>query len=920
MTIDLSENARKIFETLYSKEGETIQDTFLRAAKSFSKDLEEIQIAYDLQAKNIWRPNTPVYFNSSNKQKFFSACWVVPLEDSMTGIYDVANLARKIFAYGAGIGIPIGNLREKDAPIFGSFDRTAKCYSDMLDVSCEDKHEYDENNICKHCGKSKYPEGKSSGPLVFMKLYDAVAATTKSGGRARRAAILCCMPIWHPDILEFVKCKEIDGTLSNMNISVGITDKFMQSLSDKTPFPLYTPYDGTFIRNADPVAVWDEIAKMAWKSADPGVLFLDTVNFYNPLKKLMIIQTTNPCLLGETRVPIEGVGEVRIDELINDWFGKRILSSNGNNIEYDFITNVQETGEKEVIELEIEENGEIYVLGCTSEHIIYTANRGEVKAGELSEEDDVIVNKNKQQKIEDINYGTLISRKSLGIQKVYDITTAKNHNFFANGILVHNCGEQPLVPFGCCQLSHINLAKFVDEETMTFDFTGLERTAEQITIFMDNVLDIMDYPDDRFKEVSHKHRPIGLGFMGLADAMFMLDIKYNSQHGRDFVASITKAMTRASIRQSAILAKSRGKFEDYDVVKPDIEEILTKLLSPIGVEDQEVIDLVKQNGLRNCQHTTVAPTGTTALSCDTSYGIEPCFGLVWRKNLITGDVLTLINPIFERRFKGESWWTPDLLDKIAANNGSLKNVRGIPKEVKNVFVVAHDISSKDRVEFQASCQQHLSSAISSTVNLPHDASVEDVKEIFQLAYDLGLKGITIYRDGTKKGQPVTFKTESGVAISNFVRPSGLPAIKHCIQLADEKLYVDVVKYQGKIVEIWMEYGQAGHEVNIILKGWGKTLSTALQHGMPVSAVVKQLKGMKGENPVWFRFEEADKKPTQLYSVCDALAKLLERYYTLENGDLSDVSDALECPKCRNMTYINIEGCYVCQSCGFSKCS
>jgi ribonucleoside-diphosphate reductase alpha chain len=162
-----------------------------------------------------------------------------------------------------------------------------------------------------------------------MKLYDAVAATTKSGGRARRAAILCCMPVWHPDVLDFVHAKEIDGTLSNMNISVGITDKFMQSLSDKTPFPLYTPYDGSFIRNADPVAIWDEISKMAWKSADPGVLFLDTVNFYNPLKKLMLIQTTNPC------------------------------------------------------------------------------------------------------------------------------------------------GEQPLVPFGCCQLSHINLAKFVDEEGSFFDFAGL---------------------------------------------------------------------------------------------------------------------------------------------------------------------------------------------------------------------------------------------------------------------------------------------------------------------------------------------------------------------------------------------------------------------------------------------------------------
>lgn len=774
--IELSDNAKKIFETLYSKEGETISDTFLRAAKSFGSTPEDIQLAFELQVKNIWRPNTPVYFNSNLKKKLFSACWVVPLEDSMTGIYDVANLARKIFAYGAGIGIPIGNLREKDAPIFGTFDRTAKCYSDPLDTNCEDNHTYDENKICTICGKSKYPEGKSSGPLVFMKLYDAVAATTKSGGRARRAAILCCMPVWHPDVVEFIHAKELDGTLSNMNLSVGITDKFMQALHDKVQFPLNTPYDGSFVRNEDATKIWDEIAHMAWKTADPGVLFLDTVNFYNPLKKLMIIQTTNPC------------------------------------------------------------------------------------------------------------------------------------------------GEQPLVPFGCCQLSHINLAKFVDEESQTFDFAELERTTEEVTRLMDNVLDLMDFPDDRFKEVSRKYRPIGIGFMGLSDAMFMLDIRYNSQLGKDFVAQITKTMTRGSIRQSAALAGTRGKFEDYDVVKSDIEEIVTKLLSPLTPQDEEVLELVKRNGLRNCQHTTVAPTGTTALSCDTSYGIEPCFGLVWEKNLITGEKMKLVNPVFERRFKTESWWSEDLLDKIAANNGSLKNVRGIPKEVKNIFVVAHDISPRDRVEFQASSQQHLSSAISSTVNLPKDATVEDVKEIFQVAYDLGLKGITIYRDGTKKGQPVTFKTESGEAVSNFVRPTGLPAIKHCIQLAEEKLYVDVVEYQGKVVEIWMEYGQAGHEVNIILKGWGKTLSTALQYGMPVSAIVKQLKNMKGENPVWFRFEEIDKKPTQLYSVCDALAKLLERYYTGENGDLGDVSDAQECPKCRNMTYVDRGGCLVCQYCGFSKCS
>jgi ribonucleoside-diphosphate reductase alpha chain len=262
--VELSNNAQKIFNDLYSFQGETVENTFERVAKEFGNDDKEVQEVYDLLANNIWRPNTPVFLNAGTNHKIYSACYAIGLDDSMDSIYDIANVSRKIFQYGSGVGIPIGNLREKESHIFE--------------------------------GEPEKPaEGRSSGPITFMKLYDAVGETTKSGGRVRRAAILCSMPVWHPDILDFIRCKEEDGRLSNMNISVTITDEFMQCLEDGTPFKLRTPYDGSVVREIDPQIIWNEIVKFAHKTADPGVLFIDTINKYNVLKSKILVETTNPC-------------------------------------------------------------------------------------------------------------------------------------------------------------------------------------------------------------------------------------------------------------------------------------------------------------------------------------------------------------------------------------------------------------------------------------------------------------------------------------------------------------------------------------------------------------------------------------------------------------------------------------------------
>ena len=285
---NLSENAKKIIKDLYAINGETVDDVFKRVAKEFATNDKEFELAYSLQKTNAWRPNTPVYFNAGTNHPMYSACWVVGLDDSMNSIYDIANVSRKIFQHGAGIGIPIGNLRAKDGNIYeGKTD--------------------------------KPPTGKSSGPISFMKLYDAVGETTKSGGRARRAAILCSMQVWHPDILEFITCKEIDGRLSNMNISVSITDNFMKSLETNTPFQLLNPANGEPERDIPPGEIWDKLTEMAWKTADPGLLFIDTINKYNPLKKIKLIETTNPCVIGDTIIAVaDGRNYVSIKQLAEE--------------------------------------------------------------------------------------------------------------------------------------------------------------------------------------------------------------------------------------------------------------------------------------------------------------------------------------------------------------------------------------------------------------------------------------------------------------------------------------------------------------------------------------------------------------------------------------------------------------------------
>jgi len=736
--MELSENAQKIFKELYCFQDETIPDAYHRVAYEFATNKTEEKTAFSLLMNNIWRPNTPVFLNAGTKHKIFSACYVVGLEDSMENIYDVANIARKIFQHGAGIGIPIGNLREAEAYIY------------------EGEPE-------------KAPEGKSSGPITFMKLYDAVGETTKSGGRVRRVAILCSLPVWHPDIMDFIECKKIDGRLENMNISVLITDKFMQSLEDNTPFDLITPQDGTKRSEMNPFDIWEKLAENAHSSAEPGVIFIDTVNKFNPLIKKMMINCTNPC------------------------------------------------------------------------------------------------------------------------------------------------GEQPLLPFGCCNLSAINVYKFV-RPNGEYDWDGLYQTAKKVMFLMDNVIDKMDFPDERFQENTYKYRPVGVGPMGVADALFGLGLAYDSSAGRKFAARIMQTITTACVESSALLAEKHGPFHDFDIYRDDVLRIVNEHTGA----NKHVMRLAQAHGLRNCQFTTAQPTGTTALSCDASYGIEPAMGLVFQKNLISGEKMIVANPIFHKKYSRETWYSQELIEKIFNNSGSLKGLHGIPKKVRETFVVAHDIAYRSRIDMQAAIQQYCSTAISSTVNLPKEVTKEEIADLFQYAYEKGLKGVTIYRDGSKKGQPVTFNDKEND--KDWVRPNRLTSQTFTVETGNGKMYVTVSDDEGKPVEVFLNLGKSGQILNTFTEGIGRVISLALQQNVSLEKVTKTLSGINSDTVAWHRFEDSDIRPAQILSIPDGIAKLLDKYY-LNKSELKETnghSTSEICPKC-GLTLVATEGCFSC-SCGYSKCS
>ncbi|MBW2367954.1 MAG: vitamin B12-dependent ribonucleotide reductase [Deltaproteobacteria bacterium] len=464
------------------------------------------------------------------------------------------------------------------------------------------------------------------------------------------------------------------------------------------------------------------------------------------------------------------------------------------------------------------------------------------------------------------------------------------------------CGEQPLLPMEACNLGSINLAKFVDADMPNgpaIDYEALKQTVHMAVRFLDNTIDMCRFPLPEIDAMVKGNRKIGLGVMGFADLLFQLKIPYDSEAALEAAESVMGLIQKESHSASTRLAAERGSFLNHD---------------------RSVFAGRNGDGRRNATTTTIAPTGTLSIIADCSSGIEPLFALSFVRNVMDDDTLTEVNPYFEAIARERGFYSEELMDRIATC-GSIQDIDSIPADVRSVFVTSHDISPEWHVRMQAAFQKHTDNAVSKTVNLSHNATVEDVRRVYDLAYELGCKGVTIYRDGSKSRQVLSFKNgattrnevEDRISAAVRSRPETLQGFTTRIKTGMGQLYVTVTEYDGQPFEVFATIGKSGRSATAKTEAIGRLASLALRSGVNVAQIVEQLKGIGGEHPV---FQEGG----LVLSIPDAISRVLEKHYL---GDTPKAGHGISlkgesCPEC-GRTISFEEGCKKCHSCGFTEC-
>jgi ribonucleoside-diphosphate reductase alpha chain len=733
--LNLSENARRVLRRRYLKKNrkgkiiETPEQMFRRVAshiakaekkygeKSSSQVNEWEEIFYEMMTDAKFLPNSPTLMNAGRRLGQLAACFVLPVEDSMEGIFGALHHAALIHKSGGGTGFAFSRLRPKNSTVGTT-------------------------------------GGVASGPVSFMKIFNTATEQVKQGG-TRRGANMAILRVDHPDIMEFIFSKEDNRELNNFNISVGVSDKFMEAVAKQEDYDLIDPRDQRAVNRLNAAEVYQTLVKQAWKNGDPGIIFLDRINHDNPTPHLGNIESTNPC------------------------------------------------------------------------------------------------------------------------------------------------GEQPLLPMEACNLGSINLAKFVLEngDGPVIDFEGLQEVVGWTVRFLDNTIDMSKYPLPEIDEMVQGNRKIGLGVMGFADMLFQQKIPYNSDEALELAETVMRFIQEKAHEASQNLAEERGVF-------PNWEQSIYK--------DRDL-------KLRNATCTTIAPTGTLSIIAGCSSGIEPLFALSFVRNVMDNDKLLEVNPFFEEVANDKRFYSRELMDEIA-KRGSLKKIKQIPKDVRKVFVTAHDVSPEWHTRMQAAFQKYTDNAVSKTVNLPHDATVDDVTKVYNLANELGCKGVTIYRDGSKENQVLSFsqkdKHNDKFMTAVKERPETLNGFTTKMKTGYGHLYVTVTEYDNKPFEVFATIGKSGRSTTAKTEAIGRLASLALRSGVKVDAIVNQLKGIGGEHPV---FQDGG----LVLSIPDAIARALERRYL--SGDAAKANHKTEyslmgekCPEC-GQTVSFEEGCILCHFCGFNKC-
>jgi len=757
--MEISRNARTVLEARYLAKGEDGQpvetpEALLRrvaqaiaapeAAWSSPADVKASEEEfYEMMTGLEFLPNSPTLMNAGRPLGQLSACFVLPVEDTMEGIFDAVKNAALIHKSGGGTGFSFSRIRPKGSAV-------------------------------------KSTNGVASGPISFMKVFNMATEAVKQGG-TRRGANMGILRVDHPDILEFIDCKQDTKEITNFNISVGITEAFMKAAEEGADYALIDPHTKREAGRLNAGEVFDRIVDAAWRNGEPGIVFLDRLNRDNAVPALGEIESTNPC------------------------------------------------------------------------------------------------------------------------------------------------GEQPLLPYESCNLGSLNLTKFVSGGEVDWD--GLAETVAAAVRFLDDVIDANRYPLEAIAQTTKGTRKVGLGVMGWADMLLALGIPYNSEDAVALAEKLMAFIDEKGKAASEALAARRGTF-------PQFENSTWK----------------GKRNLRNATVTTIAPTGTLSIIADVSSGIEPVFAYVYVRRVLDGAELVEVNPVLKAELERRGLYSEPLMKRIATGE-HFADIAELPEDIRRVFVSAHDVSPEWHVKMQAAFQAHTDNAVSKTVNFPNSATRSDVAEVYRLAYRLGCKGVTIYRDGSRTFQVLNIgkvnkedhaqasggiaegikRAEGSEGVRPRTRPDVTQGMTERMKIGCGNLYVTVNYDEQGICEVFTNTGKAGGCPSQS-EATARLVSIALRSGIDARRVVDELKGIRCPSTI----RQNGMKCT---SCPDGIARVIEKVLSMQGGTPLPLAETTKpqansepndppyepvagrmhyCPEC-GAPVEHEGGCVACRQCGFSRC-
>jgi ribonucleoside-diphosphate reductase alpha chain len=463
------------------------------------------------------------------------------------------------------------------------------------------------------------------------------------------------------------------------------------------------------------------------------------------------------------------------------------------------------------------------------------------------------------------------------------------------------CGEQPLLPFESCNLGSINLAKVVKKGRISWE--RLKEIVHLAVHFLDNVVEINRYPLKEIAKMTFENRKIGLGVMGWADMLILLGIPYDSEETTELAEKVMKFINNEGHAASRELAQSRGAFPNFTGSRFD--------------ENNEP-------PIRNATVTTIAPTGTISIIASASSGVEPIFAVSYVRQVMDDDILVEVHPLFERIARERGFFSPDLMQRIA-EHGSVRDIEDVPEDIRRLFVTAHDISPDVHIKMQAAFQKYTDNAVSKTVNFTNGATIEDVAAVYELAYELNCKGVTIYRDGTRDKQvlstgngkqaPADTAAPPDRSLTKRERPKVLKGWTYQMQTGCGPLYITINQDSTGLFELFTTMGKAGGCAASQNEAIGRLVSLCWRSGIQARQVIKQLQGISCHSPSGFG-------ENKVLSCADAVAKAIRSHMAANGfGTVKEEATFVKgaCPDCGGI--IEHEGgCAVCHFCGYSECA